>query len=181
MDHDSYDYKIAHDDFDPDSIYPEIITLGNQLSEILTNHLTSPQEAAIDDFILQTLARMVLPADTSAVLRSRREIIQHAKAAAFMIDQLCIHNQSLSEAIILETHQILTHKIDAIDGTRTWQEYSGTYRTYEVSAGFHAFPAPCLVPSLMKALIREFESDLNEAIKTLLILLHLPRNISITL
>lgn len=160
---DAYDYKIGANDFDPDTIFPETITLGNQLSEVLQNQLTSGQETAFEDHILHCLAGMVygsnmieragngpeitlklclaifrgqeipedigeteeeflelkiyllgknLPTDTLAVLHSRREIVQHAKAASYIISQLCIRDQDLSEEIILQTHQILTYKVD---------------------------------------------------------------------
>ena len=211
---DAYDYKIGTNDFDPDAIFPEILTLGNQLSTVLQKRLTPGQEAAFEGHILNCLAGMVygsnvieragndleitfklgmaifrgeeipedigeteeeflelkrnllrknLPANTYAVLRSRREIVQHAKAASYIISQLCIRDQDPSEEIILRTHQILTYKIDAQD--TPWKEYSGVYRTDEVSAGFHQFPHHLLVPNKMKAMIRELESDLKDAIK----------------
>jgi fido (protein-threonine AMPylation protein) len=210
---DAYDYKIGANDFDPDTIFPEIITLGNQISEVLQNQLTSGQETAFEDHILHCLAGMVygsnmieragngpgvtlklclaifrgeeipedigetdeeflelkrnllrkyLPANTLAVLRSRREIVQHAKAASYIITQLCIRGQDLSEEIILQTHQILTYKVDA--GNTPWKEYSGVYRTDEVCAGLHQFPHHSLVPNKMKAMIRELEWDLKKAI-----------------
>ncbi|KAI9045434.1 uncharacterized protein KD926_008861 [Aspergillus affinis] len=77
----------------------------------------------------KTLLRNNLPASTSAVLRSRREIVQHAKAASYIINQLYIRGQDLSEDIILQTHGILTHKVDAKNVP--WQEYSGIYRKDE--------------------------------------------------
>ncbi|CAL5874355.1 uncharacterized protein PFLUO_LOCUS8651 [Penicillium psychrofluorescens] len=208
----AYDYKILHQEFDPEAVFPEIVALGNQLSEVLQSHLTSEQEAAFEDHILDCLARMVygsnmieragagsqitlklchaifrgekipedigetdeefltlkqslvrnnLPADTSAVLRSRREIVQHAKAAAYIVNQLCIRGQDLSEEIILETHRILTYRVDA--ESTPWTEYSGVYRSAEVSAGLHPFPHPLLVPHLMKAMIGELEFDLKKA------------------
>ncbi|KAI9934004.1 hypothetical protein ASPWEDRAFT_168282 [Aspergillus wentii DTO 134E9] len=210
---DAYDYKIGPNDFDPDTIFLEIITLGNQLSAALQK-LTPAQETAFETHILHCLASMVygsnmieragsgpditlklcmaifrgeevpedigetdeeflelkkkllrenLPANTAAVLRSRREIVQHAQAASYIISQLVIHNQDLSEEIILKTHQILSHKIDAEN--TPWKEYSGVYRTDGVSAGFHQFPHHSRVPYKMKAMIRELESDLKGAIK----------------
>ncbi|CAG8020643.1 unnamed protein product [Penicillium salamii] len=107
------------------------------------------------------LLRKNLPADTKAILRSCREIIQHAKAASFIINQLCICDRGLTEDIILQTHQILTYKIDADD--MPWEGYSGVYRTEAVSAGLHEFPHHTLVPYKMKSIIRELRSDLNQA------------------
>ncbi|KAJ5382586.1 hypothetical protein N7517_000497 [Penicillium concentricum] len=210
---DAYHYKIGCNDFDPDTIFPEIILLSNQLAGILDKKLTAGQEAAFEDHILHCLASMVygsnvieragnglnitlklciaifrgddlpddigetdeeflelkkkllrenLPSNTSAVLRSRYEIIQHAKAAHYIIGQLCNNDQDLSEEIILQTHKILTYQINTA-GT-PWQEYSGMYRKEEVSAGFHQFPHHSVVPSKMKAMICELESDLKQAL-----------------
>ncbi|KAJ6099237.1 hypothetical protein N7467_000772 [Penicillium canescens] len=211
---DAYDYKIGANNFDTDTMFPEIVSLGNQLSSCLQKQLTLGQEAAFEEHILHCLARMVygsnmiercgngsditlklcmaifrgeiipedigeteeeflelkkrllrknLPATTCAVLRSRREIVQHAKAASYIMTQLCVREKDLSEEIILRAHGILTHKIDSDD--TPWDEYSGIYRKDEVSAGFHEFPHHTLVPYKMKAMIRELESDLNVAIK----------------
>lgn len=209
----AYDYKIGMNEFDPDEVYPEIVSLGDQLSAVLQQQLTPDQKTAFDNAILDCLVGMVygsnmieragsglnltlklcmaifrgeeipddigetdpeflelkknlirnnLPSNTSAVLRSRREIVQHAKAACFIISQLCIQDKDLSEEIILQTHQILTHKVDA--GDTPWEEYSGVYRKDEVSAGFHAFPHHTLVPNKMQAMIKELESDLKQAV-----------------
>ncbi|KAM0341181.1 hypothetical protein ACHAPU_010196 [Fusarium lateritium] len=100
-----------------------------------------------------------------AVLRTRREIIQHAKAAHYMITQVSILGKDLSEDVILEAHRLLTYKIDAIgdNGTVKWQEYSGKYRTWEVQAGMTAFMHQVQVPYAMKNMIRELESDIQAA------------------
>ncbi|KAJ5168523.1 uncharacterized protein N7482_004117 [Penicillium canariense] len=50
--------------------------------------------------IKEERVRANLPADSPAVLRSRRKVIQHAKSAAFMITKPCIHDQDLSEEIM---------------------------------------------------------------------------------
>ena len=208
---DSYESKIAREDFEPETVFHEVATLANELSDLFKTELTPRQEAAFENHILHSLAWMVygsnkiekagsssditlklcvavfrgeeipeeieeqdqeylslkeslihqhLPADTTAVLRSRREVVQHAKAAKFMMDQLCIRGQDLSEQIILEAHRILTYKVDA--ETTPWTEYSGVYRSHEVSAGLHAFPHPSLVPYKMKSMFHELKRDLKE-------------------
>ncbi|KAJ5493982.1 hypothetical protein N7463_010069 [Penicillium fimorum] len=212
MEMDSYESKISHDDFEPEPVFYEIVTLTNQLSKLSQTELTPNQEAALENHVLHSLAWMVygsnmiekagssaeitlklclaifrgqkipedieeqdqeylllkeslirqnLPTNTSAVLRSRREVVQHAKAAAFMIDQLCIRGQDLSEQILLEAHRILTYKVDA--ETTPWMEYSGVYRSHEVCAGLHTFPHPSLVPFKMKSMFYELKCDLKKA------------------
>ncbi|CAG7930234.1 unnamed protein product [Penicillium olsonii] len=210
----AYDYKIAHEEFDPEVVYPEVVQLGNQISNILEAELAPEDECAFEEHIVGSLAAMVygshliekaggdfhitlklctavlkgenapeqlgedseefralensnlhegLPKSKSAILRSRMEILQHAKAAYFLITQLCLHDKDLSERAILQTHGILTYKVDADD--TPWHEYSGVYRVDEVSAGFHTFPAPALVPSRMKAMISDLEYDLRQCVK----------------
>lgn len=212
---DAYEYKIGFDDFEPDEVYPEIISLGDELSAMFKKPLTPAQESAFDKYILECLTRMVygsnmieqaggdsgittklctaifrgehvpedigerdadyitveqslirrnLPADATAILRSWREIVQHAKAAKYMINELCLCGQNLSEAIILKAHSILTYQIDADD--LPWTQYSGVYRSEPVSAGLHEFPHHSLVPLKMKSMIRELESDIKEAAKS---------------
>lgn len=207
----AYDYNVLGQ-IDPDDIFPEVISFGNELSDILRAGLTPDQETSLDNHIIDCLARMVfgsnmienagsgfditlklchaifrgeyietdvderdpdykalkehlmrqnLPANTEAVLRSRREIIQHAKATSYIIGQVCLQGKALSEDIILETHRILTYKVDA-EGM-PWSQYSGVYRTVDVRAGFNQFPAPSRVPSLMQKLIRNLELDLSQA------------------
>ncbi|KAF4998286.1 hypothetical protein FGRMN_3335 [Fusarium graminum] len=100
------------------------------------------------------------------VLRTRREIIQHAKAAHYMITQVAILGKDLSEDIILEAHRLLTHKVDAIvdNGEVTeWETYSGKYRQWSVRAGLNPFMHHIQVPNAMKNMIRELESDIQAA------------------
>lgn len=209
-----YDYKISHDDFDPDVTFPELLQLIDQLQDFFEAPQTPQQKAAFDDYILESLTRMVfgsnliekagagfditwnlcmkifrgeqvaeeiderdpeyqkikidlfrasLPANSTAVLRSRREIVQHAKAAAYIINAICLQDQDISEEIILETHRILTHKVDA-EGT-PWTQYSGVYRSVDVVAGFMSFPSFSSIPVLMGHMIRDLQNDLNEAKK----------------
>ncbi|KAJ5736050.1 uncharacterized protein N7483_001175 [Penicillium malachiteum] len=210
-----YNYKIAHQDFDPDAVFPEMMELESEVQRLLQSTLDPKQQANLEDHILECLTKMVygsnmiekagcglditwnlcmmifrgenvsediqerdeeyqkikaermkakLSTSSSAILRSRREIVQHAKAAAYIITQLCLHDQDLSEELILETHRILTYKVDA--ETAPWTEYSGVYRSVDVSAGFNTFTAPTALPIKMKEMIRQLDSDMSEAIKS---------------
>lgn len=103
-----------------------------------------------------------LPSGHTAVLRSRREIVQHAQAARFMIEQVCIKGNDLSEKIIKETHAILTYKIDINEHT-PWIYYSGVYRTWNVRCGSHVFMDESRVPFAMRDMIESLESDIKAA------------------
>lgn len=95
----------------------------------------------------------------------RREVIQHALAFQFIINQVVCHDNPLSESIILETHRILTKNIDAPGGA-PWQEYAGRYRHIPVHAGSTNFVAPRFVSRKMRELIQEFNEDIAKAEKT---------------
>ncbi|KAJ6023800.1 hypothetical protein N7540_004597 [Penicillium herquei] len=172
-----YNYKIAYKDFDPDTVFPEMMELESELQSLLQSTLDPKQQADLENHILECLTKMVYGSNmiekagcglditwNLSVLRSHREIVQHAKAAAYIITQLCLHDQDLSEELIMETHRILTYKVDA--ETAPWTQYSGVYRSVDVSAGFNTFTAPTAIPLKMKEMIRQLESDMSEAIKS---------------
>ncbi|CAG9939212.1 unnamed protein product [Clonostachys rosea f. rosea IK726] len=64
------------------------------------------------ELLKQELMAKNLPHSFLAVLQSHREIIQHAKATRYMIQQVYLDGKDISEEIILEAHRILTFKID---------------------------------------------------------------------
>ncbi|KAJ5256886.1 hypothetical protein N7478_012990 [Penicillium angulare] len=53
----------------------------------------------------------------------------------------------------------------AVDAESTpWEEYSGSYRSVDVSVDFHTFPNASLVPSKMKDMIKQLEFDFSQAV-----------------
>lgn len=103
-----------------------------------------------------------LPAGHHAILRSRREIVQHAQAARFMIEKVCVEGKDLTLAIIDEAHGILTEGINLPDGT-PWIWYSGRPRTWNVRCGPHVFMNYEEVPRAMGRLIDSLDSDIKAA------------------
>lgn len=114
------------------------------------------------DILKQDLMRKNIPHGMEAVLRSRREIIQHAKAMRYIIHQVCLKGEQLSEEIILEAHRILTFKVD-IDESMPWTQYSGVYRQLPVRTGFHQYMDASQVLSAMREMIQSLISDLENA------------------
>lgn len=96
-------------------------------------------------------------------LKGYREVINHAKAAAYILSTIS-NNTDLSEDIILKTHEILTTDIDMEDGTPS-TDYSGKYRRCPIRAGLHQFMHEKRVPSAMKRMIRDYEADTRKAIE----------------
>ncbi|KAF5013009.1 hypothetical protein FDECE_956 [Fusarium decemcellulare] len=125
---------------------PEAVTDSDSEYEELASHLQSEK----------------LPSGHAAILQSYREIVQHAQAARHMIEEVCIKGKDLSEKIILETHSILTYKIDLNDRHQTpWIWYSGVYRTCLVRCGPHVFMHEDKVPFAMRDMIEELDSDIK--------------------
>ena len=99
-------------------------------------------------------------------VRSRREVVQHAKAFSRMCKALVVCNEPLSEALIKETHRILTFRIDNYhyDGTCTpYTHYGGVYRTAPVSAGNTFFAVPKFVPKLMGEMVQRYQNEVLTA------------------
>lgn len=103
-----------------------------------------------------------LPCKHADILQSYREIVQHAKAARFMIEQVCINDKDLSEYIITQAHGDLTYKIE-ISKRIPWNEYSGQYRLWNVQCGSHVFMDHSKVRIAMRDMIEELESDIKKA------------------
>ncbi|KAL5616086.1 hypothetical protein FOBRF1_004834 [Fusarium oxysporum] len=103
-----------------------------------------------------------LPCKHADILQSYREIVQHAKAARFMIEQVCINGKGLSEDIIAQAHGDLTYKIE-ISEHISWNVYSGRYRLWNVRCGSHVFMDHSKVRIAMRDMIEELESDIRKA------------------
>ncbi|KAF5624936.1 adenosine monophosphate transferase FICD like [Fusarium sp. NRRL 52700] len=96
------------------------------------------------------------------VLRTRREVVQHAKAAYYIMNEVAIKGRDLSEEIILETHRLLTYKIVSPDGIPS-SEYGGIYRKCPVQRGFHSFPNQTTVPKAIRHLTSSLKADITAA------------------
>ncbi|KAF5250437.1 hypothetical protein FANTH_4371 [Fusarium anthophilum] len=125
-----------------------------------------PEEISEDDPDYEELDLYLynkdLPCKHADILQSYREIVQHAKAARFMIEQVCINDKDLSEHIITQAHGDLTYKIE-ISKHIPWNEYSGQYRLWNVQCGSHVFMDHSKVRIAMRDMIEELESDIKKA------------------
>lgn len=98
------------------------------------------------------------------IIRSRREVIQHAQAMKYILDAALNRDEPLSEELILETHRRLCDGIPA-SGTTIDDgiEYAGRYREVDVCAGYTQFASYEKVPDLMKKFVNAFNDDIKEA------------------
>ncbi|SCV56454.1 uncharacterized protein FFB14_14653 [Fusarium fujikuroi] len=133
---------------------------------IFEGHSVDDAEISDRDPIYQALRMDLVSKNKSSghedVLRSRREIIQHAKAAYYMMNEVAIKGKDLSEEIILETHRLLTYKIDSPDNIPSSQ-YGGIYRNYPVQRGFHSFPHQAKIPKAVRDLTDSLKADILAA------------------
>lgn len=56
---DAYDYNILGDDLDPDDLHEEMIRSSAEIANSLRSIRSSSEQAAADDYIMDTLTRMV--------------------------------------------------------------------------------------------------------------------------
>lgn len=109
--------------------------------------------------------------DKNHIIRSRREVIQHAKALDHIIRAIAIRNEPLTERLIKETHRILVTGIDRDDtghgrGVIPWQKYGGIYRDIPIIAGTTSFVVPKHIPKKMVEIVEKFNADIAEAERT---------------
>ncbi|KAI9651719.1 MAG: hypothetical protein M1831_000502 [Alyxoria varia] len=119
-----------------------------------------PEYAAAQQHLRDTLKKP--RADGAAVSRSRKEVVQHAKAINHLISGFSIGEESLSEELIKDTHRILH------DGIPTESE-PGTYREHKIGAKYATMKKPTVfidhraVGRYMGDLVRDFEAEVTEA------------------
>lgn len=112
---------------------------------------------------LEALVQTHRNGDFQNVVRSRREVINHAKALNFMIDMVVLENQPLSEELILTTHRILYENMDDADVK------PGQYRKHEVAVSYGK-PGEkkkrgiCMRASVVPKCMKEMVSHLNDEI-----------------
>ena len=100
------------------------------------------------------------------VLRSRNEVVQHARAFQHILHAFVVQNQDLTEELIKETHRILVTGVPIVEhGGSVVQpdEYGGVYRTIVVGAGNTNFVVPRFVPSKMKEMCDNLKQELAAA------------------
>ncbi|KAF6239174.1 hypothetical protein HO173_002435 [Letharia columbiana] len=108
------------------------------------------------------------------ILRTRWEVIQHARALWFLTNSFVIEQRPLSEELIKETHKILCTNVSHPKYDTPWQDYAGKYRNHvrqpgskqmgaEVNAGGTHFTASQMVPKAMSRFVTELNNKIEEA------------------
>lgn len=180
-------YNWLYFDDDPDDLFIENQAFMKDISNLLRAP-TPARSIALDKHLVKDLTRVVYGSNliesagsnfnitskycskifqgqsiTEEITEvSLHEIVQHARALSFIIDEMVMHEKPLTKKIILNAHKILTYKIDAAGGDK-YTEYGGVYRTVHVGAGLTPFTAPENIPVEMRAMIAEYKRDIHVA------------------
>ncbi|KAK4230368.1 Filamentation induced by cAMP/death on curing-related protein [Podospora fimiseda] len=119
---------------------------------------------------LEALIKSNRPTDINTVIRSCREVIQHEQALAFIIEQVVLNNQSITEQLLLETHKILyTGLVEEDDEVKT-----GQYRDFEIAVKYetpdkkmkaHRCIRASAVPEYMKEMIGNLTKEIEQPSK----------------
>lgn len=103
--------------------------------------------------------------DPDIILRSRREIVQHAHALSYCLNEIVCSKKPLTEEIVIKIHSILMAGNDQEDVE------PGKYRTQEVSVRYggnrgtrvQPFIPSSAVPDYMKVLVKDINKDMRAA------------------
>lgn len=97
------------------------------------------------------------------MIRSRREVVQHAAAFQFIVDQFVKKCEPMSERLIKETHRILTYGLSAAEaGNISNQSFGGVYRSGNelAFAGSLEYTRPADIPKAMRATVESLQNDI---------------------
>lgn len=114
---------------------------------------------------LKALLGMQRNSDKGAVIQSRKDVINHAKAMNYMVEHVILNNEDMSEDIIREAHRILSAGFDHEEVV------PGEYRTHEVRVRYgDGKSAACMraqaVPERMAQMIADLANDIAAANKS---------------
>ncbi|KHN96028.1 Filamentation induced by cAMP/death on curing-related protein [Metarhizium album ARSEF 1941] len=100
------------------------------------------------------------------ILRSRNEVVQHARAFQHIIHAFVVDKKDLSEDLIKETHRILVKGVPIVEEGYpdvSPDEYGGVYRKVVVGAGTTNFTVPEFVPKKMEEMCDALKDELEIA------------------
>jgi len=106
------------------------------------------------------------PADTH-VIRSRREVVQHAAAFQHLVNEFVHAEKPMTENLIKETHAILVKGISAAGAgfLDISKEFGGVYRKDDVFIGVQQCPKPKDIPAAVASMVKNLGAELDAADK----------------
>lgn len=113
---------------------------------------------------LDKLVRRNMEAAERHVIRSRREVVQHAAAFQYLVDEFVCRKRPMSEDLIKQTHAIMVKNGGAEDaGVLNSKEFGGLYRQEDAYVGTTEFPKPSKIGEAMQAMVKDLAQDLESA------------------
>ena len=98
-----------------------------------------------------------------AIIRSRREVLQHAAAFPYMVNAFVKQDKNMTEELIKDTHAILVTGLSAEEaGVVSGTDFAGTYRHKSAYAGAVEMVKPSEIPEAMKSMVSTLQVDLAE-------------------
>lgn len=135
---------------------------GESLNEIKSHKGDGANQEQLHDIYRNEPELMVSPA--RLVVRSRNEVVQHARAYEHLINAFVIKKEDLTEDLIKKTHQILATGVPIIEEPEVLPEkYGGIYRTCHVQAGSTNFSNPKYIAKHMKEMCDNLKQELDSA------------------
>ncbi|KAF4439947.1 hypothetical protein FACUT_3722 [Fusarium acutatum] len=121
-----------------------------------------PEEITENDFeykeIRQHMEFRGIPVSHESILRSYREIMQHAQTAKYLIKKIVLERQPFDEATFKEAHRILTYKID-LSPQMPWTVYNGNYRHWDAPRDLR-FLDPAQITTAMLSMIDDLMMEM---------------------
>ncbi|KAG7042673.1 Filamentation induced protein by cAMP/death on curing [Colletotrichum scovillei] len=110
---------------------------------------------------LEALVRKDVPPGEHQVLRSRREVVQHAAAFQHIINQFVREGKPMTEQLIKDTHAILVKGVSGeAAGILSSREFGGIYRAEDVFVGTTRFIRPNKISEAMSSMILNLQQHL---------------------
>lgn len=101
-----------------------------------------------------------------AIVRARRQVMQHIYAFKYLVYHFVVRGEELSEGLLKETHRILTDGIHAENSDKDDSEtFGGMYRSERVSWKFYPFAHPDDIRKRIGEMIQAFNFEVEEAKK----------------
>ena len=108
------------------------------------------------------MLRITKPGE-KAVVRSRKEVLQHAAAFQYIVNAFVKHDRPMTEELIKDTHAILVKGLSAEDaGVVSGTDFAGTYRRKPAFAGSAEMNKPSEIPVAMKSMVSRLQEDLAQ-------------------
>lgn len=128
------------------------------MKALLTTIRTPEYQRRLNAFLLRTSKSR-----EKAVIRSRREVVQHAAAFRYMINAFIKEDKSMTEELIKDTHAILVKGLSAEEaGVVSGTDFDGIYRQKPAYAGAVEMAKPSEIPGAMKSIVARLQEDLTE-------------------